>query len=218
MVPRPTFSTALARLVPGGGDPAAARCYRPLVAGPAILRRSSGARAWTVELAHDRLLRPRAPTRAGAAARFARALARRGMTCRIGAALAGPLDVPLLVGGDRGARVSACPQRPLRLDIYGWALMYQPPGMRGTAIVDADDRFTDLPAMFELPLELLDRAAFLEARGFRTRSLVIPTAPSDFERGADGRLRNRFFSCRGLPRAGESRPASVNRSGYPTAC
>lgn len=193
MLPRTAFTTAFARLVPGSSDTRLARCYRPLVAGPAVLRRPPGATTWTVALDSDPLLRPWAPRRAGDLERLAAALARRGIACRLGAAVAGPLDArPPDVRRSRGPS-DFRPSCRLRLDIYGWALMYQPPGMRGRAVVDADERFEGLPAVFELPLELLDRADFLESRGFRTRPLVIPTAPEDFAAGPDGRPRNRFF-------------------------
>lgn len=178
---RPTFTTALARLVPGADRAARGRHYRPLIAGPAVLERAPGAATWTVHLASDRLFRPRLPGPAAAD----------GVVRRIGAALAGPPDVAPWGGSARMARAGRPPR--LLLDIYGWALMYQPPGMRGRALVDADERFSDLPGVFELPLELIDRASFLEAHGFRTRPLVIPTARGDFERGPDGRLLNRFF-------------------------
>lgn len=199
MVPRPTFTQARARLVPDGGAPSGARCYRPLVAGLAVLRRVPRAASWSIAIACDRLLVPQAPRRVDDAERLLRSLARRGITCRVGGVLVGPIDLP--PGWRSGPLRVAVPRgrpRPL-VDIYGWALMYQPPGMRGRAVVDADGRFPDLPAVFELPLELLDRAAFLEARGFRTRPLVIPTRPEDFAPGPDGRPRNRFFpnaACR----------------------
>ncbi|MFM9059409.1 MAG: hypothetical protein ACKOSQ_09850 [Planctomycetaceae bacterium] len=193
MLPRTTFTTALARLVSGSSDPRLARCYRPLVAGPALLRRPPGAPTWTVALESDSLLRPRTPRRAEDLERLAAGLVRRGIACRLGAAVAGPLDVTALdVRGTGDHRAGRLPRR-LRLDIYGWALMYQPPGLRGRAVVDADERFEGLPAVFELPLELLDRADFLESRGVRTRPLVIPTRPEDFAAGPDGRPRNRFF-------------------------
>lgn len=193
MTPRPTFFRARARLVPEADGPAPARRYRPLVSGPALLRRAPGTATWTVELACDRLLVPRAPRRATRVERPPRTVADRGATFRLAAAVAGPLDVAFRFGDHRrGGMTPSAPQR-VNLDIYGWALMYQPPGMRGVALVDGDDRFGELPAMFELPLELIDRADFLEARGFRTRPLVIPTQPDDFVRGPDGRLCNRFF-------------------------
>lgn len=188
MPPRLPFTMAIARLIPGAVDAAPPRRYRPLVIGPAILQRPPGSPRWLIDLDSDALLRPLAPRRPADLELLTASLARRGVACRVGAAVAGPLDAfPRAIGTPRGS-----PPR-LRLDIYGWGLLYQPPGMRGRAVVDADDRFADLPAVFELPLELIDRAEFLESRGFRTRPLVIPTVPADFQPGPDGRLRNRFF-------------------------
>lgn len=189
----PPIRSALARLVPAAGATPFLRRYRPLVAGPAILWRAAHATTWTVAVESDRLLRPRAPRDPAEVERLVAGLTARGFTCRVGASVAGPLDAASRPPAQRAV------SPPLRLDFYGWALMYQPPGMRGTAVVDGDDRFPDLPAVFELPLELLDRAEFLEARGFRTRPLVIPTRPEDFAAGPDGRPRNRFFpeaACR----------------------
>lgn len=191
MVPRPPFTPAFARLVSTGIDHA--RCYRPLVKGPALLRRPHDAATWTVPLECDRLLLPMAPRRNEDLDRLVYRLARRGTICRVGAALAGPLDALPRATKDRRESRAVAGSRRLRLEIYGWALMYQPPWIRGHALVDADDRFRDLPALFELPQELIDRSEFLEARGFRTRPLVVPTLPGDFTRGTDGRPRNRFF-------------------------
>lgn len=191
MVPRPRFTSALARLVPG--DARRARAYRPLIAAPALLRRSPGAATWSVALSCDRRLLPAAPRQRAALDRLVACLSGRGVACRVGAALAGPIDVSLGTGASPCVRLADITARRLRLEIYGWALLYQPPGMRGRALVDADDRFTALPAVFELPLELLDRAEFLEARGYRTRPLIVPTLAEDFVRGPDGHVRNRFF-------------------------
>lgn len=204
MSPRPRLTSALARLVPG--DARRTRAYRPMIAGPAILRRQPGAATWSVALACDRLLLPAVPRHWAAFDRLAAALAGRGIACRVCAALAGPLDLSRLTAVDRRRRLADGSAARLRLEIYGWALMYQPPGMRGRAVVDADDRFVDLPAVFELPLELIDRAEFLEARGYRTRPLVVPTLPDDFVRAPDGRFRNRFF-----PDAACAPPCSLDR-------
>ena len=193
MLPRATYTHALARLVPAAGSSATVRRYRPLVAGLALLRRARDGATWLVDLDSDPLLWPRLPRSAADLNRLIRGLARCGIACRVGAVLAGPLDVRMAAAAHRAAVAPKAPPRRLQLDIYGWALMYQPPGMRGRALVDADDRFADLPAVFELPLELLDRQEFLEARGFRTRPLLIPTQPEDFERGHDGCIRNRLF-------------------------
>lgn len=206
MTPRPNFFRALARLVPMTAGRTRVRRYRPLVSGPAILRRAAGATTWTVELASDRLLAPRAPRHAADLDRLVRSLADRGITCRLGAAVAGPLDVAWRCGARRPGDVAPVMRQTVSLDIYGWALMYQPPDMRGRALVDGDDCIADLPAMFELPLELIDRVDFLEARGFRTRPLVIPTQPEDFMPGPDGRLCNRFF-----PEAAFRPPCSLDR-------
>lgn len=206
MTPRPNFFRALARLVPMADGPTRVRRYRPLVSGLAILRRAANATTWTVELASDRLLTPRAPRYAADLDRLVRSLADRGITCRLGAAVAGPLDVACRCGDRRPGDAAQAMRQPVSLDIYGWALMYQPPDMRGRALVDGDDCIADLPAMFELPLELIDRVDFLEARGFRTRPLVIPTQPEDFMPGPDGRLCNRFF-----PEAAFRPPCSLDR-------
>lgn len=191
MLPRHTVTPTLARLVTGPDDAAPTRRYRPLVAGPVVLLRPRGAPVWTVELVADRPLEPRGMARDADFERQRAHLARRGIVARVAAALVGPLDAfqPSVPGTITPAAPAGA--RP-RLDIYGWALMCQPPGMRGRALVDADDRFDDLPAVFELPLELLDRAEHLESRGWRTRPLVVPTRPEDFVPGPDGRLVNRY--------------------------
>jgi hypothetical protein len=168
------------------------RYFRPLVVGPAILRRAAGSGGpWTVDLDRDRWLRPRAP-RPAALPWVVERLRSRGLECRVAAALACPQDAT------GASPASASPPPPeLRLptcsEFYGWAVLYQPRGMRGRALVDADDRFDDLPACFELPLELLDRTAYLEARGIPSRPIAVVTQPEDFVVAADGRLRNRFF-------------------------
>jgi hypothetical protein len=193
MVPRTTYLQAFARLVTAADSSATVRRYRPLVAGLALLRRTRDGAAWLVDLECDRLLWPRLPRRVEDLDRLVRGLARCRITCRMGAMLAGPLDaLPAPLAQHLAAAPDEQPRR-LRLDFYGWALMYQPPGMRGRAVVDVDDRHPELPAVFELPLELLDRQEFLESRGFRTRPLLIPTQPEDFIHGPDGRIRNRLF-------------------------
>lgn len=196
---------AVVRLVPprSGADPAPRRrCYRPLVVGPALLRRSPGAGRWTVAVSNDGRLLPLA---AASLAGLRRAVARHeaaGLRCRIATALASPADMP---------RLSVAPvptagtPSALRSEIYGWAIMYQPAGVTGRAFVDADGSLPDLPACFELPLELLDRIAFLEARGIRTRPLAVITRPEDFE-PVGGRIRNRF-----RPDARFRRPFAIDR-------
>lgn len=187
---KPAITPAVVRLVRDGAAPPR-RSYRPLVAGPAILARCREPGApWLVDLACDAGLLPRAPRSPLVLARQVARLRDRGLTCRVALALACPHD----------AAAGAAPRPPARelgtprgAEFYGWALLYQPRGMRGRAVVDPDERFTDLPACFELPLELLDRAAHLEAHGIRTRPLAIVTRPEDFTVGGDGLRRNRFF-------------------------
>jgi hypothetical protein len=66
--------------------------------------------------------------------------------------------------------------------------------------VDRDCENPDLPACFELPLELIDRISFLEARGCRTRPIALITRPEDFEPVAGG-WRNRFRPAAAFGRA-----------------
>ena len=205
---RPSIRSARVRLVADASSdwPARGRLYEPLVVGPAILqRRPDGPGPWRVELACDRSVLPRAPRSAGLLRRRVDGLRELGIWCRVGAAIAGPQD---LLGHDIGRRLDsggrswfAAARDGMRSEIYGWALMYQPPGIRGLAFVDADERFDDLPACFELHGELLDRTAHLEARGIRTRALAVVTRPDDFARTDDGRWRSRFHPCARFHRA-----------------
>lgn len=157
-----------------------ARTFLPILLGPAILSRRRAEDRWRVEVSRDGRLLPSAAT--CAAGLQAEILARRrsGRLCRVAAALMSPEDTPHV-----GITVS--PSRPRlerpqpRLVSYGWALLYQPPGIAGLAFVDRHEQFAELPACFELPLELLDRAAFLASRGFRTRPLAVVTQPEDFD-------------------------------------
>jgi hypothetical protein len=196
---------AVVRLVPPRSGSAAARLrwYRPLVVGPAILLRPEGAVGpWTVAVSKDGRMLPVAPS----STRDLREVVARhraaGLRCRIATALACPADVPRAAGPAVAEAVAAI---ELRSEIYGWSLLYQPPGVAGRAFVDADETLPDLPACFELPLELVDRITFLEARGIRTRPLAVITRPEDFEPVA-GRLRNRF-----RPDARFRRPFAIDR-------
>lgn len=191
----PLIRSARVRLVAkvSAGWPARRRLYQPLVVGPAILYRWPGRPGpWRVDLACDRRFLPRAPRSATLLQHSLEQLGGRGLACRVGAAVLRPQDAAWC-GSGRGPTADAQPAAGLtRSEIYGWALMYQPAAMRGLAFVDPDDRFDDLPACFELPEELIDRATHLEDRGIRTRPLAIVTRPEDFALADDGRWRNRF--------------------------
>ena len=194
---------ALVRLVPvaAGSAPRRPRCYRPLVVGPAILHRPAvGAEPWTVDVSEDGRMLPLAPRSPEALARAVATHRARGL-CRVATALICPADVPAFA-----PEATANPCLPcLRSEFYGWSLMIQPPGVRGRAFVDRHDTVPDLPACFELPLELVDRVAFLESRGFRTRPIALITRPEDFDAVA-GTWRNRF-----RPEAAFHRPCRLDR-------
>lgn len=205
-MPAQLILQAVVRLVPAARPEAETgrpRYYRPLVVGPAILHRREGITGpWTVAVSQDGRLLPQVP--ASTAALDATIVQHRaaGTRCRIVTALVCPADVSSpsrYVAADFEA--PAC----LRSEIYGWSLMYQPPGASGQAFVDSDEALPDLPACFELPLELMDRISFLESRGFRTRPLALITQPEDFE-AVPGGVRNRF-----RPDARFGRPCSLGR-------
>ncbi len=205
-MPAPPIVQAVVRLVPSARPeavPPRPRCYRPLVVGPAILHRcEEGSDPWTVAVSRDGRMMPQVPASPAA---LDAAVARHrtaGLRCRIVTALVCPADVSS-PGRHTAADVGVTAR--LRSEIYGWSLMYQPPGASGQAFVDPDDVLPDLPACFELPLELVDRISFLESRGFRTRPLAVITQPEDFETVA-GSLRNRF-----RPDARFGRPCSPGR-------
>jgi hypothetical protein len=163
------------------------RLYRPLVVGPALLRRPGRGGRWWVRVSTDGRLLPGGSSEPGRLRRRMRRLQSTGVIQRIAAALVTPQDLtgplPRLVPGQ---------QRP-KTEFYGWSLMYQLPGMRRVAAIDPHDRFTGLPAFFESPAELLDRSEFLMARGIPSRPLALITQPADFDEGDDGRRCNRFY-------------------------
>ena len=163
--------------------------YRPLAIGPAVLFRpqSAGGR-WVVTVSADGLLQPRGPRSLPAAIARSRSLRADGIMARAAVALVAPEDVPL----GQPAGPLATDDGP-RHDCYGWALLYQLPGMRGMAVVDPHDRFDDLPAFYESPLELVDRVAYLADRDIPTRPLALVTQVDDFRPGPDGRICNRFY-------------------------
>lgn len=149
------------------------RVFRPLMIRPAILVRPAGSQApWRVDVDNDLLLPACPPTEQGIleVVQFHEAI---GRTCRLAAALALPAD-----SRDAALRRLAGRRRPC-LDMFGWAIMYQLPGMTGTALVDGHEYLAPLPAFYECPLQLIDRAEFLTARGIRHRPLAIVVRPED---------------------------------------
>lgn len=188
--------------------------YRPLTLGTAIVVRSPDSPRFEVEVVDDGTLLPRILHHDHETVSRLTRYRSRGLCCRAAATLVVPGDAssPLLhrpadtvaeasIGRHRAALPHLRPRRgarrrPIRraLEMYGWSLMYQPVGVRGVAYIDRHDSYDDLPAYFELPQELLDRAAFLAARGIATRPLALVTAVSDFIRLPDGRRRNRFIA------------------------
>lgn len=192
----PPIARVSIRLVPeeaprGLRRPAARRraTYRPLAIGPAVLfrPRSAGGR-WVVSVSTDGLLQPRGPRSLPAAIARSRRLRADGIMARAAVALVAPEDVALWLPAGRLATDDG-----LRHDCYGWALLYQLPAMRGMAVVDPHDRFDDLPAFYESPLEFVDRAAYLADRGIPARPLALITQLDDFRPGPGGRMCNRFY-------------------------
>jgi hypothetical protein len=147
--------------------------FRPLFIRPAILVRAAASQAaWRVDVEDDLLLPACPSTERGIleVMQFHEAV---GRACRLAAALALPAD-------SRGAALRRLTgsRRPC-LDMFGWAIMYQLPGMTGTALVDGHEYLTALPAFYECPLQLIDRSEFLTARGIRHRPLAIVVRPED---------------------------------------
>jgi hypothetical protein len=184
--------------------------YRPLIVGPAILSRSPESLlrsergiprgAWHVDLLGGGGLLPDAPRRPIDLERVVAWRQQRGESCRVGAALVSCCDVttmlpeaPIDEHDDRrdpfteteptvpwlhhSTRVE---QAPGLVEIYGWALMYRLPGMIDAAAIDPHDEFDDLPAYFNSPLELVDRAAFLASKGIPNRPIALLTQRGDF--------------------------------------
>lgn len=202
----PTVTAAVVRIVPerfsadhGEPAPSLARrpVYRPLVVGTAILYRphdGSMDSKWHVHVSPNGLLWPVAPqSRPG----LQRALKRHraiGLRCRLVAALLTPDDVlhaQAIPNVDDGSPPQR--HRTLPTEIYGWSLLYQLPHMRSTGVIDAHERFEDLPAYYESALELIDRSTFLAAKGICSRPIALVTRPEDFRSLAGSRPCNKFF-------------------------
>ena len=212
------------------------RLYRPLIVGAAILHRTTGGwlrsergiprGSWRVDVLAGRALVPDAPRRPLDIKRVVAWRQQCGETCRVAAALVSCCDVTTLSPpsvGDEPARslpvdaptLASLPfadrprvePAPGVVEIYGWALMYQLPGMLGTAAIDPHEEFDDLPAYYRSPLELVDRAAFLAARGIPNRPIALLTRREDFHpRGGGPRPLNRF-----QPEVRFHRPADLRR-------
>lgn len=188
MASKRSLTTVRARLVSAPAGSGARRVFRPIAVGPAVLVRPVGSTSpWQVPVTVDGMLVPVAPASQAALARDVARLTSSGHRVRITAALVTPRDV-----ADRPTDAPRVPLRT-RAEFYGWSLLYQFPDMHGLALVDVHERFPDLPAIYESPLELVDRVEFLERRGIATRPLVVMVQPGDFRTAADGRIVNRFF-------------------------
>jgi hypothetical protein len=212
VVPAALADTA-ARVRPTGlmqDAPSCRRRFRPIVLGPTVLHRRRADDRWRVEVSRDGTLLPLLAASEEDLEGMLAERRRTGRLCRIAAALLTPGDTASAGVMPRGRRVGPASRQP-RLDAYGWALLYQPPGIEGLAFVDRHQEYPGLPACFELPLELLDRAAFLADRGFRTRPLAIIAQPEDFRPARGGRL-----SPSGGLRPPSRLPAFWPARGFPT--
>ena len=173
------------RLLPSGDEQA---CYRPLAIGRTVLTQSVPGGPWWVPVSLDGTLRPRSarsPLHICSASRIREAVV-----------LVSPEDIrgPVRRRAAGTSRHLGGLGRLTGSGIYGWCLMYQPPGMHGLAMIDPNEGCDELPAYFELPLELLDRAEFLTRRGICSRPLALLAQPEDFQTPAEGGpLRNRFL-------------------------
>lgn len=178
----------LATGAPEGGE-GRPRVYRPLVIGPAVLVRRSDTRGpWEVPVTADGRLRPVVPTSRSALARDLARLTHCGHQVRVTAALVAPVDA-----SDGQNLIGETVQPRIGTDFYGWSLLYQFPHLQDVARVDPHEHHPDLPAMYESPLELVDRAEFLASHGITSRPLAVVVQPADFTADAAGRLVNRFF-------------------------
>lgn len=178
---------------------------RPLVLCPILFEQRYGrAEPWQVAVTANGLLQPRAPRKAARLEQVVKRHRAAGVRCRLGLALITPDDFRRRLRHSNASFTheqspSHLPrsdnwQPRLRSDIYGWSLLYQLPSMQGVALIDAHESFTDLPAFYESPLELLDRSSFLAARGISTRPIALVTRPEDFEVVENtAEVRNKFL-------------------------
>lgn len=203
----PTITATRVRLLPaspggdgGGFNQQGNNRFWPLFVGPVILHSPSHSTGpWTVDVDDDTLM-PACPRTASGVADVIRFHEAVGHHCRVGAALAIPTD------GRYGPLPHARSRRQRPVDIYGWAIMYQLPGMSGVALVDRHDGAARLPAFYECPLQLLDRSEFLLSRGIRHRPLAVVTRPEDFSVDRFGARFNLLY-----PASRYRRPCSLSR-------
>ena len=135
----------------------------------------------------DGRLLPLGPRSAPALAGRLRSLRARATSSPHGAAILSPLDI-------------TPPASPLHLrsghgpctEFYGWSLLYQG-SWAGVGLIDPHEQLTELPAFYESPQELLDRAEFLAAKGVPSRAVALVTEEADFVVDGAGRRHNRFF-------------------------
>jgi hypothetical protein len=185
--------------VDAANPPPQRRAYRPLVVGPVLLRRDGPRGGWSVRVSGDGRLLPSPRGGMAVLTRRLQLCRASGIVHRVAAALVAPQDVSL-----DSPRLIASDAQP-QSEFYGWSLMIQFPDMKTLALVDPHERFADLPAFYESPLELIDRSTFLAGKGIASRPIALITQPGDFVVGADGRLRNRFY-----PDARFRRPAGLD--------
>jgi len=169
---------------PPGGRPPPCRRYRLLVVGDAVMRRPpASGDPWRVDLTTDGSFLP-LPHRSIAG--LQQTLDDGG---RIGPVLLDPMDLPTIGPLLRPALRGHTPAKVV--EIYGWALLYQPAGRHGIGLIDPHDDVPGMPACYESPAELADRQEFLAARGLLTRAIAVVTQQSDFDRGGGVRW-NRY--------------------------
>jgi hypothetical protein len=161
-----------------GGARPRRQVFRPLVVRPAILVRPAGSNgSWRVDVENELIL-PSCPPTAQGIVNVVRMHEALGRECRIAAALALPAD-----GGRAVFRRLTRPRRRC-IDMFGWAIMFQRPGMTDFAVVDPHEHVPSMPAFYECPLELIDRSEFLTSRGIRHRPLAIVVRPEDCGTGS----------------------------------
>lgn len=162
--------------------------YAPLVLGQAILHGPDArSHRWRVHVSADGRLMPLGPRSAAAVAGRLRSLRAINAICRVGEAMLSTLDFT-----EDLCLLHPEPEADKSIECYGWSLLYQSQSA-GVGLIDAHEEFTELPAFYESALELLDRAAFLDSKGVRSRAVAIVADETDIVVDSLGRRHNRFF-------------------------